>query len=170
MAKAQAFPTLLSVTCFLRNETDILLMQRAANRTHEPSKWSGVGGKLHGSETVLDAAMRETQEETGQSIPAEHFRFRGTLIMDGYPEGRWVVSLFEVWTDDRDVVQTAEGQLHWVPIDEVRSKDLMDDIHHYIEHMIHETEPIFGYFRFDEQAKVVEQRLTSAETAPVVVG
>lgn len=109
MAKTLPVPTLLSVTIFVRSDNDVLLMQRGAHRAHEPNKFCGVGGKVDAGETIFATAMRETREETGLALSPSAFTYRGNLILDGYPDARWVVSLFEAWTDEREVTQTDEG-------------------------------------------------------------
>ncbi len=112
-------PTLLSVTVFVRSGDDVLLMERGPHRAYEPNKFCGIGGKVDTGETILATAIRETREEAGLDLPAEAFTFRGSLILDGYPEARWVVTLFEAWTEQREVAQTDEGVLSWIPASEV---------------------------------------------------
>jgi len=157
-------PTICSVTCYLRNGDDYLFMHRAANRNHEPDKFCGVGGKIESGETVLEAAARETKDETGQLISPADFIFRGTLIMEGYPE-RWVVTLLEATTSDRTVVtDLREGALEWIPKDKVLENNLMDDIRIYFPQFIESSDQIFGYFLFDKDNHVISYKIQQLPT------
>lgn len=152
-------PTFLSVTCFLRNGDDILLMHRAPDRKHEPNSYCGVGGKVHSGETFLDTAVREVKEETGLEIDQADFIYRGQLIMEGYPE-RWMVTLLEATTNTRTVVaDPREGTLEWVPQDKVLDTNLMDDIRFYYPIYAASSAPIYGYFLFDANNKVISHRI-----------
>lgn len=52
------------------NAGKILLVRRSVD-CDEPGTWCVPGGKIEDAETALDAAMRETREETGIEVPAE---------------------------------------------------------------------------------------------------
>lgn len=50
-----------------KNGQDVLLMLK--NRPHFlAGQWNGIGGKVEGDESALDAMMRECEEETGLKI------------------------------------------------------------------------------------------------------
>lgn len=164
MAKTLPVPTLLSVTVFVHNAGDVLLMKRSPHRSHEPNKYCGVGGKVDPGETILDTAIRETLDETGLEFSPDQLTFRGSLILDGYPDARWVVNLFDAWTEERSVKQTDEGELLWVPQDKVLETDLMDDIRLYLPTYFASDKPIFGHFLFDGNGTVIEHKLTAIPT------
>lgn len=166
MAKTLPVPTLLSVTVFVRNGDDVLLMKRSPHKSHEPNKYCGVGGKVDPGETILEAALRETFEETGLDFTPSDLTFRGSMILDGYPEARWVVNLFDARTEQRNIKQTDEGELLWVPQDTILEADLMDDIRLYLPTYLASDEPLFGHFQFDSHDSVIEHKLT---TIPALV-
>lgn len=159
MPKTLPVPTYISVTVFVRSGSDVLLMKRGAHRSHEPNKFCGVGGKVDAGETVLETAVRETTEETGLDLGPDAFTYRGSLILDGYPEGRWMVNLFEAWTEQREVKQTDEGELLWVPQEQVIETDLMDDIRLYLPTYLASDQPLFGHFQFDGRGTVISHTL-----------
>jgi len=167
MPKTPPIPTYISVTIFVRNGNDVLLMRRGPHRSHEPNKYCGVGGKVDAGETILGTAVRETAEETGLEFTPEQFVFRGSLILDGYPEGRWVVNLFDAHTERRDVKQTDEGELLWVPQEQVIETDLMDDIRLYLPTYLASTDPLFGHFQFDGHDVVTEYTIHQPQSREV---
>ncbi|HAM37373.1 TPA: hypothetical protein DCP42_01480, partial [Patescibacteria group bacterium] len=59
--KAIQFPLRQSTLCFLIRDDEILLAMK--KRGFGKDRWNGVGGKPDGEETILETAIRETQEE-----------------------------------------------------------------------------------------------------------
>lgn len=77
-------PVSTSCACVLRDHRLLLI-----KRGHEPGKgnWSFPGGRIELGETVLEAAKRETLEETGVEIePLEVFQVYDNIVRDH--EGR----------------------------------------------------------------------------------
>ena len=149
-------PTFIAVDCYLKSGNDYLLLKRAADRRHEPNKYVGVGGKVHSGENFVDTAVREIKEETGLTIAADKLRFRGTLVLEGYPE-RWIVMLFNAEAPSRDVVtDPREGTLEWVPSDEVTQKSVMEDIPLFFDKFRNSDDAIFGYCLFDDQNHIIK--------------
>ena len=67
----------LVVHVWIRNRRgEYLISQRSADRPEYPLKWECVGGSALKGEDSLSAALRETREEVGLSLP----RNDGTLI------------------------------------------------------------------------------------------
>jgi mutator protein MutT len=60
--------------CFVEHDEKILLIRRA-NGKHQNNKWSVPGGKVDKGETDVDAAIRETFEETGVRLNPKKVMF-----------------------------------------------------------------------------------------------
>lgn len=73
----------LTTLCFLVRGDEILLAMK--KRGFGIDKWNGAGGKVKSGESVVEAAIRETEEEIGVKISARdlkqwailHFSFEG---------------------------------------------------------------------------------------------
>lgn len=58
----------VTVSAFIPYEGRALVLQRASHRKFLPGHWEQAGGKVEAGEHPYDAAVRETQEETGITI------------------------------------------------------------------------------------------------------
>lgn len=85
-------------------DENIWLQKRAVTKDIQPGKWdTSVGGHIHTGESVLSAAIRETQEEIGISVPRESFTFCYRYIMRNKIESE-LVTTFYFRFDDRYVI------------------------------------------------------------------
>jgi 8-oxo-dGTP diphosphatase len=119
-----AYPRTLT---FLLNGDDILLIQRAPDARLFPGMFNGVGGHVERGEDVLSSARREVREETGLDVP--HLLLRCLLHVDeGAGQPGVLVFVFVGHTAQRDVIESTEGTLHWIPLDRVGELSLMPDL------------------------------------------
>lgn len=118
--------TLKSVaSAILVNGDDVLLMKRALTKTLSPGHWAPVGGHIEPHEFTEPetACLREIFEETG--IPPEavrdftlryiHMRREGDRIGQQY--------VFVGRTDERNLIDTDEGELFWIPRDRLFDRE-----------------------------------------------
>jgi 8-oxo-dGTP diphosphatase len=110
---------ILATLCFVRKEGSVLLLRRGSG---EKVHYNAPGGKVLPSESVLECARRELQEETGMEL--SHLKLRGIFRVFGSPR---VASKFQTWmlfiiagetTQDPQRVE-GEGEPVWVPEPEV---------------------------------------------------
>ena len=113
---------LLAVTHPSPGGAPYVLMQHRAAWSHGGDTWGVPGGARGSTETALEAAQRETVEETGidvaQVVPvaehvADHGSWRYTTIVGTVPVRLPVVP-------DRESIA-----LRWVPVDDVTSLPLL---------------------------------------------
>lgn len=114
----------LRTLCFVFCGQDVLLIQR--QREPDAGYWNAIGGKINRGEGPLEAAQRELQEEAGIT-PALEFRGVATVVVRSTGE-HWVIFLFSAQVEDRAVVPSTEGPLHWVAPDEIASLPVLPDI------------------------------------------
>ena len=112
---------------FLRNGEDVLLIQRPPNARLFPGMLNGVGGHVERGEDIMSAAQREVREETGLDVPDLHLRCI-LHVDEGADRLGVLVFVFVGHTERRDVVESSEGTLHWVPLTQINELNLIPDI------------------------------------------
>ncbi|MFD5868592.1 NUDIX domain-containing protein [Corynebacterium sp. NPDC060344] len=111
-----------------------VLMQHRAEWTSCPLTWGVPGGARDSHETAAEAALRESEEETG--ITADQVRVLDADVTSGpfpadpaRPElaGDWTYTTVYALADGPlDTFPNAESlELRWVPFDEVTELDLL---------------------------------------------
>ncbi len=116
-------PAAVLVPIVCRENPTILLTQRTAHLTKHAGQIAFPGGRLDDGETALDAALRETEEETGLHRDfVEPVGFLdGYLTVTGYvvtPVVAWVREGFEVKPQATEVDEVFE-----VPLDFLMNRD-----------------------------------------------
>jgi 8-oxo-dGTP pyrophosphatase MutT (NUDIX family) len=98
---------------------EVVLLQRAANKSFAPSFFIGVGGKIEPGESAIESAYRELREETG--IDTVELKEFSRCVYDSD------LKLYYFWGiySNLDLPQTDDGVLHWVLAQEILSKDLI---------------------------------------------
>jgi 8-oxo-dGTP diphosphatase len=131
---------LMSTALLFNEQGSLLMMKRSPYRTLSPGKWAAVGGHVEPDElrTPTDTCFREIFEETG--IRAEQIHglqmryvllrlFGNEIRQQFFYTGRTVAE---------PTVETDEGDLHWVPRDQIFDRDMpfifRALLKHYFEH------------------------------------
>lgn len=101
----------------------VLLTRRTAKLRDHPGQWALPGGRVDGSETLLDAAIREAHEEVGLELSAAHFLGR---LDDYVTRSGYIISPFVFWIEDgvEPMANPDEvGSIHRVSIRELTRSD-----------------------------------------------
>lgn len=114
-------------TALLMNERDeLLMMKRSMNRTLSPGLWAAVGGHLEPEEIrhPRTACLREIFEETGiEADEIEGLRMQYVLLrLNGQEIRQQFFYIGRTNVDPR--VVTSEGDLHWIPRDQVLEREI----------------------------------------------
>lgn len=121
-------PYRIAVLCYLWNHEEdrerLLMLHRA--KAPNLGMYSPIGGKVEISEgeTPHECAVREIEEEAGLTFAPEDVHLLGVVAEKGYQdEMHWLLFLFEVGrpVEASEIEQYVfnEGELKWIPIDEV---------------------------------------------------
>ncbi|MCC6612988.1 MAG: NUDIX domain-containing protein [Anaerolineae bacterium] len=112
--------------CFVRNGGDVLLMKRAPHKRIFPNQYNGVGGHIERDEDALTSARREILEETG--LHTRNLRLCAVYNIDTGMASGITLFVFLAESDTRETVDSEEGTLEWVPLGEIESRDLVEDV------------------------------------------
>lgn len=104
-----------AVLCVLKNKQQFLLLKRLK----EPNKnrYTPVGGKLDPYETPLQAALRETMEETG--IVLSNMKYCGTLVETSPADYNWISFVYMAEVEQIFPPNCNEGALEWIAFADV---------------------------------------------------
>ena len=141
----------LTVLCLIHKNGKYLLQDRLKK------DWKGYtlpGGHIEPGESIVDAVIREMQEETGLTIRHPHLCGVKQFPLE---EGRYIVFLFETEEFEGDLRSSEEGTMHWIDEKELSKVNLVEDFGDLIEVMLNDTLTEFQYVIEDGEWLVVKK-------------
>ena len=104
--------------CVLKNHQSFMLLKR--NKEPNQGLFTPVGGKLDPYENPLQAAIRETREETG--IDIDNIKFCGMLTETSAVKYNWINYVYLAEIEKITPPVCNEGELKWIHFDDVLKK------------------------------------------------
>ena len=141
----------LTVLCLIHKNGRYLLQDRIKN------DWKGYtlpGGHIEPGESIVDAVIREMQEETGLTIRHPHLCGVKQFPLE---EGRYIVFLFETEEYEADLRSSEEGTMHWIDERELSKVNLVEDFEDLIEVMLDDELMEFQYVIEDGEWLVIKR-------------
>ena len=135
----------LTVLCLLHQNGQYLLQDRVKK------DWQGFtlpGGHIEPGESIVDAVVREMQEETGLTITDPRLCGVKHFPIDG---GRYIVFLFEATQYEGELCSSDEGKMHWVKTEDLDKVHLVNDFYDLMDVMLDETLSEFQYVISDQK-------------------
>lgn len=111
----------------MRDDARVLLLRR--RKPPNKGLYNAPGGKIEPHEDPYEACLRELHEETGLRV--QELRLRAILtILTRTTGAQWLLFVF---TAERppapaDAIASDEGELRWVPLDEIARVPVPSDI------------------------------------------
>lgn len=128
----------LIAVAMLFHEDKLLMMKRSPTRTLSPGQWAGIGGHLEPHEMAdpLAACLREVEEETGlRKADIEELELRYIVTrLNGTDLRQQFVYTGRAKTNQ--VAHTEEGELHWIPREEILNRDIPYVYRSLLEHYL----------------------------------
>ena len=141
----------LTVLCLIHKNGRYLLQDRIKN------DWKGYtlpGGHIEPGESIVDAVIREMQEETGLTIRHPHLCGVKQFPLE---EWRYIVFLFETEEFEGDLRSSEEGTMHWIDERELSKVNLVEDFEDLIEVMLDDELMEFQYVIEDGEWLVIKR-------------
>lgn len=105
------------------NGGQILLQKRSANKQMNPNKWGLCAGHVEASESIVDAALRELEEEIGLTVSRDELHPLLERRVRIGEKNSHITYPFYVWCDQDETffhIQEEElSQVKWHSIDSV---------------------------------------------------
>lgn len=120
----------LTVLCLVHQGELLLLQDRVK------ADWRGYtvpGGHVEPGESIVDAVVREMREETGLDV--KNPRLCGVKQFP-IESGRYLVLLFETEHFSGTLRSSEEGQMRWIPRQELSGYDTVEDLEELLDVML----------------------------------
>lgn len=139
------------VLVFLRNGADVLLLKGAPDKRIWANLYNGIGGHVEIGEDIYSAARRELVEECGQDVSTIELMAVANIDAGDNDTGI-MIFVFTGWTDSRTTVSSGEGDLEWIPVNDLPLDDMVEDLPWLLPRLMHENEnkwPIFIHYHYN---------------------
>lgn len=146
---------IISTVCYLTNDKDWLMLYRNSKKNDvNHGKWIGVGGKVEAGEAPLEAAKREIAEET--SLIPDTLQIRGVLTFIYADREAEYIFVCKGHSTSRAFGECTEGQLAWIPEDEIMGLALWPGDRLFLPLLL-EEEPFFSLkLVYDSEDQLIE--------------
>ena len=120
--------------CYIEHDGAYLMLHRVKKVNDiNHDKWIGIGGKFEENETPEECIRREAAEETGLTLKGLRLRAVITFLSDQY-EGEYMY-LFTASGYEGTLTSCDEGDLEWVPKEEIPFLPLWEGDHLFFEEL-----------------------------------
>lgn len=120
----------LTVLCLVHQGELLLLQNRVKPDWHG---WTMPGGHIEPGESIVDAVIREMQEETGLTVL--HPKLCGVKQFP-IKEGRYLVFLFETEEFEGQLLSSREGPMEWIARSRLSEYDTVEDLAELLDVML----------------------------------
>ena len=121
--------------CYIERGEQYLMLHRVKKQHDENhDKWIGVGGKFEEGEAPEECLLREVYEETGLTLT--RYRFRGIVT---FLSNEWEGEYMHLFTADKyegTLCDCNEGELAWVPKNDVLKLNLWEGDHIFLRELL----------------------------------
>lgn len=129
----------LTVLCLIHQGERLLLQNR---RKKDWDGWTLPGGHIEKGESIVDAAVREMQEETGLTI---HSPKLCGIKQFPIENGRYLVFLFRTESFSGEVRSSDEGEMRWISRSELSDFNTVNDFDELLRVMLDDRLTEFQY-------------------------
>lgn len=129
----------LTVLCLIHRGDKLLLQNR---RKKDWDGWTLPGGHIEKGESIVDAVVREMQEETGLTI---HSPKLCGIKQFPIENGRYLVFLFRTESFSGEVRSSDEGEMRWISRSELSDFNTVNDFDELLRVMLDDRLTEFQY-------------------------
>ena len=140
---------------FVTRGDEVLLIKGAPTKRLWANRYNGIGGHIERGEDALSAARRELNEETG--LKSANLRLVGTVLIDASDQRGIGLFVFRGEYTGGKLVESAEGQLEWIPSAQLDQYPLVEDLRILLPRVLrmHPGDPPFSaLYDYDDQEQM----------------
>lgn len=128
--------------CYIENNNCYLMLHRIKKKNDaNKNKWIGIGGKIEKGESPAECIEREIAEETGLEVNSLKYRGLVNFVSDIYEDE--IMHLFTASAECADFLPCNEGELKWIPKNEVLSLNLWEGDKVFLEYLLNDIADFF---------------------------
>ncbi len=164
-----------SVTNFLYCGDDFLFLHRSPHKKIDANRLNGIGGRVEPGENFVEAAVRETKEETGYVVSPANMQLVSVVRLEGGYQEDWVMCFFKTPVPSKEIskgVETEDGKLVWIHKEKVLDSNyqLVDDLNYCFKDIVAGNSIIFMTAQVSREEKIVDVRISklASRTGPTV--
>jgi 8-oxo-dGTP diphosphatase len=150
----QRYQVVARTLLFITHGDEVLLLKGAPDKHLWANRYNGIGGHVERGETIYDAAVRETAEETGIDH-LDNLRLCGVITIDtGNPTLGILLFVFTASSPTRKVFASHEGTPEWLDWDTLAPELMVDDLPVILPHalaMQPGAPPFYAHYWYDNQ-------------------
>ncbi len=138
------------------SDSKVLLLKGSEHKRIWAGLWNGIGGHVEAGESVLQAAKRELQEETG--LLAEKLLFCGAVIVETQTRPGIAFFVFKAEGLSGEQCDSPEGKLQWFSLDQIHQVPLVEDVPTLVGKVSRfqaGSQPFWGLYRYDAEDQLV---------------
>jgi 8-oxo-dGTP diphosphatase len=156
--KTLTWPMMESTLCFLLDSDKILLGKK--KRGMGLGNYTGIGGKVEKEEGIIDATVREVQEEIG--VTPYHLKKAAilTFLFPNKPEWNQIVHAFITYDWEGLPKETEEINPKWFNRSKIPYDLMWEDSQHWVPEVL-KGNKIRGTFQYDKDIKISHKRIVN---------
>lgn len=132
----------MTTLCYIEDDGKYLMLHRNAREQDvNKGKWIGVGGHFEDDESPEECLLREVKEETGLTLL--QFDFRGIVTFHPDNSQTEYMCLYTADKFSGELINCNEGELKWIPKEEILSLNLWEGDKIFLE-LIQKETPFFS--------------------------
>lgn len=143
--------------CILKSNNKLLMLKKPRR-----GWYVAPGGKMEHGESIKDSVIREFREETGLTINDPELKGTFTFVIreEERTVQEWMMFTFFCEQYDGELTDFCEeGELEWVPIEDVLKLPMAEGDRHIFEHVLNKQGLIYGTFTYTPNYELVSLHL-----------
>lgn len=127
----------LTTLCYIEKDNQYLMLHRTKKEKDQShDKWLGIGGKIEQDESPEDCMKREILEETGFTVTSYTFAGVITFVSDVWETEYMFLYVVDGFTGE--MITCDEGDLQWIPKQDVMKLNLWEGDRIFINRLLKE--------------------------------